>query len=760
MRDRIVRLVLVGLLWVSAGLAASGFVVKDIKINGLKRIPQSTVQDYLPIKLGDRVDQETITGAVRALYQTGFFSDVNVAHDGHQLQVDVVEREVIAQIQITGNKALPKDMLDEALKAQGLSVGRVLNEATLANMAQALLELYHQHSYYAATVVPKVKRTTRQRALVELKVEEGELAKVTSLEIKGNHVFDDKHLTEDLQMYPGGLWTFFSGRNKYSEQRLQQDINQIENFYLDRGYLDFRVMDKQSTFSSDKQSVDVVVTIEEGKPYTLTDFSLRGEMDFTDQQRAELLRALKAGQLFSRHKVLQTSQRIGDFLAEHGYAFSKVRALPKLDQAKHTVSLVIEIHPGLPTLVRQIHFHGNTRTADYVLRREMRQLEGGVFALDKVKLSRHRLSGLGYLKDIHYKITPVEGHPDQVDIDFTVTEASSTSATLQAGYSDHEGVLFGGSFDQRNFLGSGNNVSFNFERSQSSRVVSVKHVDPYFTSDGISRTLRMYYRESTPGRVNISTYTTNNYGMGVDFGFPISEQDTVSTGVGVERILLHDYAGASTQITNYIDQYGEEYDQFLVKLGWQHNSLDQARYPTEGLKHGVYSELGLPVGGQSLDYYTVSYELAWYYPLIGHDWVLNFDLHLGYGRGYGERGVQLPFFKNFHAGGVDSLRGYENNSLGPRDSNDRALGGNVMTVANLNLMLPSPFGEQMRPALFIDAGNIYSDRFAANELRYSAGFAMQWRTPIAPLVFSWGWPLKSYSSDRLQQFGFSISTNF
>lgn len=739
--------------------AISSFTVQHIEFQGLKRTPENTVLNYLPIKTGGTADSHTVSQAIKALYKTGFFSNVSMSRHQDTLVVKVVEREVIAKISILGNDEMSTDKLQDALKDAGLSEGRVLNEAILANMSKALLQLYHEQSFYDAQVTPKITRTSRRQALVELHVKEGPVAKIKHISIIGNKSFDEHELLGQMHLSTGHWWSFFTHDNHYSETKLGQDVAALQAFYMDRGYINFQLADKHVKISDDKKAVDITLTVEEGAKYTFAGYQLRGELKLTPQQQAELI-TLQPGHVFSRKAVLEANRKLGEYLADKGYAFSRVQAIPQANSKTHQVRLIFEVHPGKPVLVRRIHFIGNTKTADNVLRREARQLEGSVYGLDKVKLTQRRLSRLGFLKNVRYMVNPVPQHSDVVDIDFYVTEASSTTASLQMGYSDHEGLLFGANFDQSNFLGTGDRLAFNLERSELSKVISLNRVNPYFTSDGVSLSSSVFYRRTTPGRVNISNYTTGSYGFTMGYGFPYTENDQINLGYGYEHMQLGDYSGASTQVENYVTTYGASHDIFKVNIGWDHNSLNRAIFPTKGIKQTASAEVGLPLGGSSLDYYKAFYGFSGYLPLWANnpDWVLNVNASLGYGRGYGDKGSDLPFFKNFYAGGINTVRGYESNSLGPRDSNNKALGANVLTVANVNIIFPNPAGEDIRSALFVDVGNVFGDKFEAGDLRMTAGVAVQWRTVVAPLVFSFGTPLKRFDGDHKQAFQFSIST--
>lgn len=744
---------------------ADVFLAKKIKIIGLERISRDTVLNYLPVKRGHVVDSQETAEMLRALYATGFFSDVRVGKKANALIISVVENPVIGSLRFSGNKEINDKKLREVLTASGFTEGRVFSDAVLANIKQSLINEYKNQSYEDVIVTVDTQIETRNRVAVSIKVSEGKVTKIKKIVIIGNQHFSTSKLLKEMKLSPSGIFSYFTSDDNYSEMKLNEDLESLRNFYLDKGYLQFRINSHQVDFrelnkKSNKHLAVITIRITEGPVYAIKGYAVDIDDSVAEfrAMKLSLLRLvqLKRGALFSRSAVMQTNTAFTHYLAAHGYAFPDLDVEPEVDESTHQVFIHFKVNPSHLYYVRRINFIGHNKTSDFVLRREMRQLEGGLYSMPRIEESKRRLSNLGYLENVQVTPSPVPGHTDRVDLNFQVKEVSATTASVQAGYSDTEGLLYGANFNQLNFLGVGKSLAFAFERSEYARTFSIGYNNPYYTDDGMSRGFKIYSQKVMPGRVDLSSYARDGYGADVQYSTPISDYSRLDFGYGYEYTRITVGYNPANEIASYLGKHGNRFNQYKINGGWSRSTYNSSIFTTQGVKQQLGVEVGLPFDHRSLDYYIINYNIGAYHPLVKR-WTVGLRGDLGYAGGYGRSGSDLPFFKNFYAGGIDSVHGFEASSLGPRDSHGGPLGGNILSTASIGLILPD--SEHVRTTLFADAGNVYKNNFDFGALRYSVGAAVQWRTALAPLVFSLSKPLKTRPGDRLRSFQFTVGTS-
>lgn len=749
----------------------STFTINKVRVIGLQRISVGTVLSYMPVQAGDKFDTSESTDVIKALYKTGFFSDVDLYRRGNDLIVKVIERPTISSLTISGNKKIKTKDLNTALKSSGIDSGRVFNNSTLSQIKQALLAQYYNLGHYNVQVTTSVIPVARNRVAVDIIIAEGPVAKIRSINIVGNQAFTDEELKHNFTLSRPTIFTIFNNNDLYSKQKLDADLENLRSFYLNRGYLEFKIDSSQVSITPDKQNVYIIIHITEGPVYKVSSVRLSGNLLGKKAELQKLI-GIESGDVFSRQTVMQTVDSIKTFYGDYGYAFPNIDPKVSMDRAHHLVALNFVVQPSRRIYVRRINFFGNTKTADYVMRREMRQAEGGQFALSHIQESTRRLYNLGYLKDIQSNLEPVSGHPDQVDLDYKVKEASSATASAQVGYSDSDGFIYGGSVNEYNFMGTGKSVGVSINNSEYSQVYSASYYNPYFTTNNIGFGVNAFAQRMKPSDdVNMSSYSENNLGGTGTFYIPMSEHSNLSFGAGYEHPELKLYSDSAQEYKNFVQAHGTQYDLVELKSAWTYSNLDRMVFPTDGFKQSLGGELSVPVFSRSLGFYKLHYEANWYYPLVGKYLVLDTHLYLGYGGGYG-RLNQLPFFENYYAGGLGTVRGYQSYSLGPHDLKGNATGGNVSTNGSIGLIFPNPFGQTVRTTAFFDAGNIYATRgvdtrvpgnfngIRPDQLRYSFGVQVEWRTPFAPLVFSLAEPLRLRPSDQKEMFQFQLGASF
>jgi outer membrane protein insertion porin family len=760
--NRIVRacLFLFAVGFVSASLAAESFVVRDIRLEGLQRISPGTVFNYLPIKVGDRVDAKRTGEALRALYKTGFFRDVRIEREGDSLVVFLHERPSIASIEFSGNKELSTEDLVESLAQEGFAQGRVFNRSTFDQVEQELRRTYFAVGKYGVKIKSTVTPLERNRVGISFDISEGAIATIKQINIVGNSVYDDDDLIDLFTLEPSGFWSWITSSDQYSKQKLSADLETLRSFYLDSGYINFNIDSTQVSITPDKKDVYITINITEGNQFTVSEIRMAGEI-LVPQEELFGLVAVEHGEIFSRQKITETSANISDWLGNEGYAFANVNAVPEIDDEKKQVALTFFIDPGKRVYVRRINFKGNTSTEDQVLRREMRQLEGGWISTGAIERSKERLERLGFFENINVETPAVPGTTDQVDVNFSVTEKSSGSLTVGAGFSQVAGITFNIGLSQENFLGSGNRVTGTFNTSDINRTFALGWMNPYFTQDGVSLSLDGYLRKTNAGNANLADYNLEEIGVRVGTGIPISEFNTFDLAFTPQKTKFTPGASPSDEVIAFDEETGGDYVTYTVTAGWANDTRDSFLLPTKGSLVSLVSDVAIP--GGDLTYYKLTFRFQQLVDLT-RLFAIRFDTELGYGDGYGDTS-QLPLTENYFAGGIRSVRAYEANTLGPRDSNGQPIGGDRKITGTLELILPLPFirdSKAFRLTTFVDAGNVFGPGQSVDfsQLRASAGVTAIWLSPFGPLTVSLGWPFNNQPEDDIQNFQFTLGTAF
>ena len=750
-----VALVLVVML----ATAIEPFVVKDIRVEGIQRTDAGTVFNYLPIKVGDRIDDDKVADAIKALYATGFFRDVRLEVQDSILIVTVLERPTVSSIDVAGAREFDKDTLKKALKDIGLAEARIFDRSALDRAEQELKRQYISRGRYAAQVTTTVTPLERNRVAVNFNVDEGEVAKIAQINIIGTQVFTEKQLLNEMQLTTPGWLTWYTKNDQYSKQKLAADLEALRSYYANRGYLEFNIDSTQVSITPDKQDIYITINVSEGPKYTVSDVRLAGELLVPESELRKFI-LINPKEVFSRQKLTESTKLISDRLANDGYAFANVNAIPELNREKQEVTFTFFIDPGRRIYVRRINISGNTRTRDVVIRREMRQLEASWYDAAKIKRSKERIERLGFFKETNIETPPVPTATDQVDLEVNVTEQNTGNLLLGLGYSSGEGLVVSGSISQNNVFGSGNSLVAQVNSSRVNRVYAFSFTDPYYTPDGVSRGIDLYQRNVDTGSLLIGTFGTRTVGAGVRFGVPVTETDTINFGLAYERTKLSLNDSSSLRFIDFANQFGSTTDSVVATVGWARDTRDSVIYPTRGRLQRIFGELGVP--GTDLEYYKINYQHQWFIPVWGpFTLLLNGEI----GQGGGLRGKPLPFFKNYYAGGVQSVRGYETSSLGPIDENGDIIGGRRRIIGNLELLFPLPGLKQdksVRGSFFVDAGQVRGDGTQSNaeSFRYSVGLAFGWQSPIGPLKFSIARPLNQKEGDKLQRFQFQVGTLF
>jgi outer membrane protein insertion porin family len=744
----------------TAVLAFDPFVVKDIRVEGVQRTDAGTVFSYLPIKVGDRIDDEKASAAVKALYATGFFRDVRLEAEGGVLVVIVQERPTISQIDIVGTKEFEKDTLKKALKDIGIAESRIFDRSALERAEQEFKRQYINRGYYAMKVTTTATPQERNRVAVNFTVEEGDVAKIANINVVGAQAFPEKTLIAEMQLSTPGWLTWYTKNDQYSKQKLQADLETLRSYYTNRGYLEFTVESTQVSITPDKEDIYITVNIAEGPRYTFSDVRLAGELLLPE---AELLRLItvKPGEVYSREKLTQSAKAISDRLGSDGYAFANVNAVPEVDRPNRQAAFTFYIDPGRRVYIRRINISGNARTRDEVIRRELRQLEGAWYDATRIDRSKVRIVRLNYFEDVNIETPAVPGSPDQVDLDVTVTEKSTGNLLAGVGYSSADGVVLSASISQNNVFGTGNSVSASINTSRVNRTIAVTYIEPYWTADGISRAIEIYDKNVDPSSLPIAQYSSTTYGAAINFGVPITETDTINFGGRFEHTKLSLFSNSPPLYVDFVRQFGDVTNTYIVTAGWARDTRDSVLFPTRGLLQSAFGEIGLPTG--SLEYYKTNYLIQWFTPLPLNS-VLMLRSEVGYGGGLSNK--TLPFFKAYYGGGVGSVRGFETASLGPQDSQGNTIGGRRKVVANAEVFFPMPGtkpGDQsVRLSVFADAGQIHDAGFqpTLESFRFSTGVGLAWNSPVGPLKFSYGVPINKKVGDKVQHFQFQVGTGF
>lgn len=835
----------------SCVVVADEFSVDDIRIEGLQRVSSQTVFASLPINIGDVISADVLRSASRNLFRLGLFNDIQLFRDGNALLIKVVELPTVTGINIEGNEAIKTDMLLDGLKRAGLSEGKIFKRSTLERIALELERQYVAQGRYDAKVIARVIRLPRNRVSLDINVNEGNVASIEHINIVGNTVFGDEELKKTFKLQETGFWSWYTSDNKYSREKLAGDLETLQSYYMDRGYIRFNVESTQVSISPNKKGVYITINVSEGERYDIRNVSLAGKL-ILPESTLESFVLVKKGDTFSRRLVNTSGEFMSKRLGKDGYAFAKVDGIPNIDDDKREVDITFFVEPGERTYVRRINFTGNDMTQDEVMRREMVQMEGGLASTDSIDIGKRRLNQLGFFKEVSVSTPRVPGHNDLIDVNYNVEEQSTGSLNFTLGYSDGTGFLLGASVSQKNFLGTGNSASIGAQRNNSQQSYNFSFNNPYFTVDGVSSGFNLYYRKVNFDRLRaFNSYQLNSKGGDINFGYPISRRQRLSFSFGINDIELLAGSRVSTEITNFIEDNGNDYIEYVLGTNWRYNNLNRGLFPTDGTEHKVGLSTALP--GGDLTYYKLNYTANFYFPLY-NEWVLRLRTELGYGNGYNGQG-NLPFFRNYRAGGMGSVRGYTSGSLGPKGlppfeavplaksdasgspvfatnpdgtfetrddaprlvyvkgsdgivrqfsnpkkrvpvaaagtekgafftSSTRTLGGNILAESSLELIFPTPFIEDrrsVRSVVFLDAGTTFTDQcytpsdddipsftqhpfcqdgIDADAVRIGAGVAITWVTAIAPLTFSYSFPLNDKENDLTESFEFTLGQVF
>lgn len=777
-------------LLLNASLAhAQGFKIADIRINGLQRVSAGSVFGALPLNVGEQVDDQQLVESTRALFKTGFFQDIQLGRDGDVLVITVVERPSIASIDIEGNKAISTDDLMKGLKQSGLAEGEVFQRATLEGVRNELLRQYVAQGRYSAAVDAEVVAQPRNRVGLKIRIDEGEVAAIKHINVVGNTVFDQAELDDQFTLKTSNWLSFFKNDDKYAREKLSGDLERLRSYYMDRGYINMEILSTQVSISPDKKQVFITVNISEGAKYTVRDITLRGDLKVPEDQIHALLLVQK-GQVFSRKLMTSTSDLITRRLGNEGYTFANVNAVPVPSKDGNTVDIEFVVDPGKRAYANRINFRGNTKTEDQVLRREMRQMEGGWASTYLIDQSKTRLERLGYFKEVNVETPAVAGVDDQVDVNYSVEEQSSGSITASVGFAQSAGLILGGSITQNNFLGTGNSASLGLTRSEYQSKYNIGFTDPYFTKDGVSLGYNAFYNKTDYNDYyddGVSYYSINSYGAGATLGYPINETSRISFGLTAQHDSIEPGTYSADEIYDFIDREGKEFTNFKANLGWSESTLNKGILATRGYAQNL--NLMVTVPGSDLSFYKIDYTGQTFLP-VSASTSLRFHTKLGYGNGYGSTDG-LPFYENYNAGGEGTVRGFESGTLGPRntpatgtyssagqayysDRDTEALGGNIMITGGVEYLFPMPFikdNKSLRTSLFWDVGSVYSDKcylstttgcdgVDLSQMASSVGVGVTWYSPMGPLSVNLALPIRKPDDAETQVFQFSMGQTF
>ena len=803
--------------------AAENFQVEDIQIMGLQRVALGAALTHIPFNVGDTLNEFRISQSIKALYKSGHFNDIRVSRDGERVIYRVKERETINEVTFDGNSDLKDEQLIQSLNDSDIRAGETLDKTIIAGIEFGLEDFYHSVGKYNADVKAEISNLPRNRVDIKFIFTEGDAAAIKQINIVGNEVFSDEELLEKAELTFDSPWWDFMAQDRYQKQTLQGDMETIESHYLDRGYLRYKVDSTQVSMTPDKTGVYIALNVDEGEKYTVSEIDFIGDMANFDNA-IKAINPLRKDKLYNGAEVTYTEDVISRFLGRYGYAYPKVEVLPKINDEDNTVKLTISVDPGKRVYVNRINFEGHEVTADRVLRREMRQMEGAWLSNNLVESSKAWLARLPYLETVEFETNQLPGEDDLVDIDFTVKEQPSGSFTAGIGYGSMTKLSLNAGIQQNNFLGTGNRLSFNINTVSYSRSASVSYTDPYFTVDGISLGGNVFYTEFNAGSANLVQYNNKTYGVGLNFGIPISEYIRMNFGLGYKNngiTRLKSYE----QIQRFYDLYSDPndpdgglvFENFDVTVGISRTTLNRGTFPTAGSEQRLSLKATTP--NSDNNYFKVNLDAKWYFPLSRDQrWSILTRLQIGYGNGYGKvfgNDQMLPFWENFRAGGSDTLRGFESNIVGPRaifvrptsingspdplgntgcclgpdydtiEASRRSVGGNASVIGGIELIVPTPFlddgfSNSVRTSIFVDVGNVWDTEFSLDDYkdlaedeylkvddysdigryRASAGISVQWLSPMGPMIFSFARSLKEEEGDDTKFFSFNIGRTF
>ncbi|MBW3550925.1 MAG: outer membrane protein assembly factor BamA [Proteobacteria bacterium] len=791
-----------------AATSPDAFTVSEIRVDGLQRIAAGTVFTYLPIQRGDTMDQARAGEAIRALYGTGFFEDVQIGRQGDIAVVTVTERPAINRLTLTGNKDIKTEDLQGGLSEIGLTEGNTFDRLALDRVTQELTRQYNNRGKYNVEIVPAVRALDRNRVDITIAIDEGKAAKIRHINLVGNEIYEQEAILDTWESRESNWLSWYRRDDQYSREKLSGDLEKLNNYYLDRGYVDFSIDNTQVSISPDRQDMFITAGLSEGDQYTVSDVQVSGDT-VLDKQSIEELVLVQPEQIFSRRLLEISADAITARLGNIGHAFAQVNPIPDIDRENKTVGINMQVVPGPRVNVRRVVFKGNTRTTDEVLRREMRQFEGAWYSQAAIDRSKIRLQGLGFFEAVDIETQPVPGSNDEVDVVFSVKETTSGSFVFGLGFSQLSGLSTQIQLSQDNFLGSGNRVSVQAQRNDFLQRYDFSYVNPYFTDNGVSLGYNLWWREFDNSDFNAAQYSSTSGAGQVVFGVPITETDTVQGLIGIDSNQIFAFPGATPQpIVDYIDAVGQRtFHAWRGEIGWGRNTLNSALTPTRGTFQRIWLEATLP--GSTVEYFKLNYNFSKFWPLSRH-LVLNTRAELGYGDSYGDAFTRnichtpppprtednpnpqspepsdpclpdspdynktvtadgLPFFENFYAGGTRSVRGFQDNTLGPRQAPfaestfSQPVGGSLKTVGSFEMIFPTLLDTPAaRVSAFVDFGNVYDgvDNFDAGELRASTGIALMWRSPMGPITISYAHPLRKGNDDEIERLQFSFGGSF
>ena len=774
-------------------MGADSFVVKDMRVEGLQRISEGTVFNYLPINIGDTVDGVRIGEAIRALYSQDLFDDIEMRRDGDTLLIVVRERPSIESFSIDGNKDIKTEDLMDSLRSVGLARGRTFDRSVLDNVEMFLREQYYDRGKYGVEINTDIQDRPNNTVRIQVNVKEGDRAKIRQVNIVGNNTFDDDEIRADFTLDTANWLSWIRQDDRYAKEALEGDLEILRSFYMDRGYADFKIDSTQVAISPNKKDIFVTINIDEGDLYTISDVKLVGDMVVSENYLRSLILA-QPGSVFNQNLLSQTADLMTFRLGEEGYANSEVEPVPELDHEKKEASITFYVNPKSRVYVRNINFRGVDQVDDEVLRREMRQLEGSYLSNLLVDRSKIRLQRLPFVEKVEVNNSPVPGSPDLVDVDFDIEYRMPGQFSGGVGYSESQKIMLNGSIVHTNFLGTGDRVALQLNSGRFQKLYSISHTDPYRTMDGVRRTLSLNYRDITRPTSASSEFSTTSAGATVDYGYPISEYQTLSFGATFqhsELLAANSSQQAQDWILNNGNTYiqdlgvfgtspGTEFDTLEIILGWSYDSRNRALFANRGTRQQLFLSAAVP--GSDVEFYQARYNFTKYIPLWSNKWTLRLNAELGLGEAMGDT-TALPPYKQFYGGGPQSVRGYKESYLGPRDSFGRPYGGNMLVASQVELILPLPdkWASQARASLFYDVGNVFNtgeveffDKLGSpieykpdfDELRSSVGIGVQWLAPLGLFRFSYAYPLNAYDGndryfgDELERFQFSIGQAF
>ncbi len=748
------------LIFFSSSLFAETFRLQDIQVEGLERIEAGTVFTYLPVKVGDEVDENATARIARELYKSGFFDDIQLRREGNILVVSVKEKPAIASLSFDGNKILDDEQLTEILTNVGIASGRVFNRSVLERLENELIQQYFAFGKYSVSIDTQIKELERNRVDIGIQIIEGDAAKIKQVKIVGNTVFEEEELTDDFESGLKPWYKFWGTRDRYAKQKLQGDIESLRSQYLNEGYLKFDVTSTQVSISPNKEDIFITINIKEGEQYTIESIAFAGKYILSEDEIRSLVN-LNKGDVFSRARIVNSNDSITRKLGDLGYAFPNINAVPEINEEEKKVDLTFFIDPGKRVYVRRINFTGHKTTRDEVYRRELRQMEGGWYSQTNVEASRRRIERLSYVETIEVNTRRIPGVDDFIDLDIEVVERLAGSFNIGAGLSDSQGAVVTTSVSQENFLGSGKTVSFRINTSKVNTIYDFNYTDPYYTIDGVSRGFGASFVSTEASEADISDFDSDQYAVRVNYGIPLTDNDRIGATLQLRHTEIRRTGNTPVEVLDFLEDNGDVFDNLTLNTNFVHDTRNRSLFPNKGNRQTIALEFSVP--GSDLEFYKLTYENAFYYPL-GELFTLSLGSEIGYGDRYGSTS-DLPFFEKFRAGGFDSVRGYESNSLGPRDSFDDSFGGNFLTTARAQILFPPPFVEnknRARLALFVDVGNVFEeyDDFDTSDIRGSFGLGLSWVTGLGGISAALASTFNDQSGDDTETFQFNLGTSF